>query len=73
MSSNQDQIAYDSFCIIMKTLTSLPFIILNWSKLLSNLIHKNIYKTKDLDNSVSLIKKSRIKLSFIFEKYFIYI
>ena len=60
MSSNQDQIAYDSFCIIMKTitLTSLPFIILNWSKLLSYLIHKNICKTKDLNNSVSLINKT---------------
>ena len=59
MSSNQDQRAYDSFCIIMKTitLTCLPFIILNWSKLLSDLIHKNIYKTKDLNNSISLIKK----------------
>ena len=59
MSSNQHQIAYDSFCIIMTTLTltSLPFIILNCSKLLSNLIHKNIYITKDLNNSVSLIQK----------------
>ena len=59
MSSNQDQIAYYLFCIIMKTitLTFLPFIILNWSKLLSNLIHKNIYKTKELNNLLSLIKK----------------
>ena len=67
MSSNQDQIAYDSFCIIIKPLTltstSFPFIILNWSKLLSNLIHNNIYKTKDLNNSVSLIKKSTIKIN----------
>ena len=59
MPSNQDQIAYDSFYIIMKTitLTCLPFIIANWSKLFSDLIHKNIYKTKELNNSVSLIKK----------------
>ena len=59
MSSNQDQIAYASFCIIMKTITliCLPLIILNWSKLLPSLIHKNICKIKNLNNSISLINK----------------